>query len=247
MSTTVISLSGSNGTLLTSFVPSVGGGFSALSTSTTSAFNATGRLKWAGPVSYTVSQYAYTVGVSAADYTVSSTFRFTNTVGSVIADTMCIRARSSNANREGYLLTFGGIQAQLFKVDSAGSITAIGTAVTYASVGLGASTLDTDYIGTLTVNGTTISATFRGVSLFSRTDSTLSSAGYAGIGGNSGSSLGSGIEISEIIIETLGDVASINSARIFKTSITEKSQVQVHDASMISTHPMYRSIVIRPN
>lgn len=244
--TTTIILSGSNGTLLTAFTPSVGGGFVALSTSTNSAFNATSRLKWAGPVSYTTSQYAYTVGVSSADYTVSATFRWTNTSGPAIADSMTLRARSSNANREGYLLQLVGTQAQLYKVDSAGTATSIGSAVTYTSVGLGASALDTDYVATLTVNGTTISATFRGVSLFSHTDATLTSAGYAGIGGNSGSSLGSGIEVSEMVITTL-DSPSSTTTRIIPDGSVNRSQVRIHAPQSAVNFPSFKRIVVRPS
>jgi len=243
MTTTILTLDGANGTLLTAFTPSAGGGFAALSTNTTSAFNASNRLLWNGPVSYTVSQYAYTVGVSSADYTVSSTFRWTNSAGPAIADTMCIRARSSNANRQGYLMTFDGTQGQLYRVDSAGTATAIGAAVTYASVGLGASALDTDYVGSLTVNGTTLTAKFRGVTLFSYTDSTLTAADYAGIGGNSGSSFGSAIQVTDMTIETLAGPA-IN--RIIPSIDVNKSQVQLHDPFSIIARPVFKPVVVHP-
>lgn len=246
MTLTTVTLDGTNGTLLTAFTPSVGGGFVALSTSTNSAFtgSAPNRLKWAGPVSYTVSQYAYTVPPVIANYTVSCTFRFINSSGPTIADTMVLRARSSNANREGYILILTGTQAQPYRVDSAGTATAIGTSVSYASVGLDASALDTDYIGTFTVNGTDLSATFRGVSLFSgRTDSTLTNPGYAGIGGNSGSSLGSAILVVDMTIETIG---RIGDGRILPVNDINKSQVAIHDPTVVTFYPQYKSLTIRP-
>jgi hypothetical protein len=244
---TLITLDGTNGTLLTAFTPSAGGGFVALSTSTNSAFtgSAPNRLKWAGPVSYTVSQYAYTVSPIIADYTVSSTFRFINGLGPAIADTMVLRVRSSNTNREGYILQLTGTQAQPYKMASDGTLTAIGTSVTYASVGIPVSALDTDYIATFTIDGITLSATFRGVSLFSgRTDSTLVNPGYAGIGGNSGSSLGSAILVVDMSIDAIGRIA-VN--RVIPSNNVNKSQGEIHDPTSVASFPDFKRIVVRPS
>jgi hypothetical protein len=243
---TLITLDGTNNTLLTAFTPSVGGGFVALSTSVNSAFtgSAPNRLKWAGPVNYTVSQYAYTIPLIVANYTVSTTFRFINGLGPTIADTMAIRARSSSTNRAGYILSLTGTTAQPYSMASDGTLTAIGTSVTYASVGIAASALDTDYIGTFTVNGTALSATFRGVSLFSgRTDSTFTEPGYAGIGGNSGSSLGSAILVTDMTIEMIG---RIGDNKILPVDDINKSQVEVHTPSTIAAFPAFQQIVVRP-
>ena len=241
MTTTFIALDGADTTLLTDFTPAPGGGFTAISTKVDAAFNASNRLRWTGPVNYQIAQYIYDVAPDSADYTVSVTFRWTFS----LADVNSIRVRSSNVNREGYLLALGPTQCTLYEVDSSAVHTVIVT-VAYADVGIAASAIDTEYVATLTANGTTLTGTFRGVELFSETDATLSGIGYAGIGGQSASGFGSGCEVTDMTIETLGGGEHGPGVRIIPEGAINKSQIQMHDLSVIATFPTFKPVVVHP-
>ena len=202
-----ITLNGTSTSLLTAFAPPAGGAFVAVSTNALATFDTDNHLTFPSAINHLISQYVWNVVIPQADYTVTGVWLWPGIYDP--ADTFSLRARNSLTTREGYQIQFGASTWNLVECNAAGVHTSLATD-TYANVGASVPVKDVEYTGTLTVSGTTISATFGGVTLASVTDATLAGPGYMGLGGATGAGFGSDLHV--VSIASTYDIPAVGSS-----------------------------------